>query len=268
VQRASEVAAQAVAHARASGDAATLAFALSIFSFIAIFTERYEEAEAALTEAEAMPAIAFPNHLRLLLLYDRGVLSHVRSDFERAMRIFEDLYRQSQEHSRAQMLSCIAISRVDHARGNTRSAIARVREILPAIRTGRDRQFLIWALMSLAGFLITLDDLLGVEAAAREVIGILAAANPDDASITTAIAYLACVYARRGEIVRAATLDGYVEATLRKLKFLPEGKGAQEHLSKALRGRLAPDELARLAAQGAVLTADAAIALALTDTAL
>jgi len=103
--RAAEVAAQAVAHARASGNAATLAFALSTFSFIAIFTERYEEAEAALTEAEATPAISFPNHLRLLLLHDRGVLSHVRSDFERAMRIFEDFHRQSQEHSRAQMLS-------------------------------------------------------------------------------------------------------------------------------------------------------------------
>lgn len=111
-----------------------------------------------------------------------------------------------------------------------------------------------------------MDDFLGVETAAREVIGILATANPDDASITIAIAYLACVYARRGEIVRAATLDGYVEVTLRKLKFLPEGKGAQENLSKALRGRLTPDELARLAAQGAVLTADAAIALTLTDT--
>jgi predicted ATPase/DNA-binding XRE family transcriptional regulator len=264
--RAAEVAAQAVAHARASGDAATLGFALSIFSFIAIFTERYEEAEAALTEAEAMPAISFPI-LRFLLQYDRGVLSLVRCDFERATRIFEDLYRQSQEHSRAKMLSCIALCRVDHSRGNTSSAIVRLREILPAIRNGSDRQFLSWALISLAGFLITLDDPLGVEAAAREVIGI-ATAHPDDASITAAIAYLACVYAQRGEIVRAATLDGYVEATLRKLKFLPEGKGAQEHLSKALRGRLTPDELARLMAQGAVLTADAAIALALADTAV
>jgi ATP/maltotriose-dependent transcriptional regulator MalT len=214
-----------------------------------------------------MPAISFPN-LRFLLLYDRGVLSHVRSDFERAMRIFEDLYRQSQEHSRAQMLSCIALSRVEHARGDTRSAIARVRESLPAIRTGHDRQFLVWVLTSLAGLLITLDDLPGVEAAAREVIGILATANPDDASITTAIAYLACVHARSGEIERAATLDGYVESTIRKLKFLPEGKSAQEHLLRALRGLLTPDKVARFAARGAVLTADAAIALALTDTAL
>jgi hypothetical protein len=113
-----------------------------------------------------------------------------------------------------------------------------------------------------------LDDLLGVEAATREVIGMLATANPDDASITTAIGYLACVYASRGEIVRAAVLDGYVEAKIRKLKYLPDGKKAQGHLSKALRDQFTPDERGRLAAQGAVLTADAAIALALTATAL
>jgi predicted ATPase len=266
--RASEVSAQAVAHARASGDAATLAFALEMFSLNAIFTERYEEAEAALTEAEAMPAVSLPNRLRLR--YHRGILSYMRGDFETAMRIFEDLYRQAQAQGQthAGWRYAIAISRVDHARGDTQRAIARVREILPAIRKSRVRQFLIGALISLTGFLITLDDLIGVEAATREVIDILATASPDDASITTAIAYLACVYALRGEIVRAATLDGYVEATLQKLKSHPEGKSAQVHLSEALRGQLTPDERGRLAAQGAVLTADAAMALALSYTAL
>jgi hypothetical protein len=158
----------------------------------------------------------------------------------------------------------IALSLIDHARGDTRRAIARVQEILPAIRNSCDRQLLIWGLTSLASFLIALDDLLGVEAATREVIALLAKSNPEDASIGTAIAYLACVYALRGETVRAATLDGYVETAIRKPNH-PDGRKAKEHLSEVLRGRLTPDERGRLAEQGAVLTVDAAIALALTE---
>jgi hypothetical protein len=83
--------------------------------------------------------------------------------------------------------------------------------------------------------------------------------SPENASITTAIAYLACVYALRGESGEPQRSEAMLRPQYRSLSISPDSRRAQEHLSKALRGQLTPDERGPLAVQGAVLTADAAI---------
>jgi hypothetical protein len=46
--------------------------------------------------------------------------------------------------------------------------------------------------------------------------------SSENASITTAIAYLACVYALRGEIGRAATLEAMLRPQYRSLSISPD----------------------------------------------
>ena len=104
-------------------------------------------------------------------------------------------------------------------------------------------------------------------AAAREAIGIFAASEPDHAHVAIAIEHLALVLALRGDLARAATLEGYADAAFERLGFPREFTEATTHdrLTALLHEGLAPDELARLSAEGAALTPEAAIALALEE---
>ena len=78
---------------------------------------------------------------------------------------------------------------------------------------------------------------------------------------------MALVVALRGDCVRAATLEGYVDAAFARYGFPREFTETTTHdrLMALLRESLAPDELARLIAEGAALTPEAAIALALEE---
>ena len=70
-----ELATQAVEHARASGDDPSLAAALRRYAQIAMFLNRFDDAERALTEAEAIPGTSA--HLRMQLLEARALLEPV-----------------------------------------------------------------------------------------------------------------------------------------------------------------------------------------------
>ncbi len=71
-----------------------------------------------------------------------------------------------------------------------------------------------------------------------------------------------------GDLTRAALLDGYVAAVYRAHGYEREftEQTTQDRLRTILVEGLAAPELARLTGEGAALTGDAAIALALTNT--
>ena len=128
--------------------------------------------------------------------------------------------------------------------------------------------FLAHILYNLAGYLVAVDDLPGAIAAARESIGIHGAREPDHAHVALAIDDLALALALRGERARAATLEGYADTALRRRGFERQNddqKRTHDRLASLLRDKLAPDDLARLTAEGATLTPEAAITLALED---
>ncbi len=100
-------------------------------------------------------------------------------------------------------------SQRSNTRGQTRRAIAIVRETLPAARSGADRNVRALLLSNLAAYLVAVDDLHDAAAAARESIGIHAEREPDHAHVAIAIEHLALVFALRGDLARAATLEGY-----------------------------------------------------------
>ncbi len=265
--RSLELAAQAVEHARASRDAPSLAAALIQYGSAALFLQRFDDAEQALAQADAIPGTSAT--LRISLLQTRALLSEFRGDFETAARMHKQL---REEHcllgnTRNEQIAAANLAECEHARGQSQRAIAIVRGMLPALRSGAAEGTLGILLHNLAGYLAAMDDLSGAAEAARESIGIHAAREPDSAYLAIAIEHLALVFALRGDPAPAAILEGYAAAALQRHGYEREFTETTTHdrLAALLRERYAPDELAPLNAEGAALTPKAAITLALEE---
>jgi predicted ATPase/class 3 adenylate cyclase len=265
--RAFELAAEAVEQARASGDASSLTGALVVYAYAATLLSRLDDAERALAEVEAIPESSAPR--RISFLNARAYLSWVRGDLEAAARMFQQLRKEhhSLGNTNGELTTALHIAEVEHARGQTQEAIAIVRETLSAVRSGADKNTLAFLLINLAGYLATVDDISGAAAAAREAIGIYTAREPDHAYVAVAIEHLALVFALRGDHARAAALEGYADTAFARLGFEREFTEITTHdrLTALLHDGLAPHELGGLIAEGAALTPEAAIALALEE---
>jgi predicted ATPase/transcriptional regulator with XRE-family HTH domain len=265
--RALELATQAVEQARASNDLALLAGALRQYAMAATFLARFDDADRALTEVEAIPDTSMS--ARIALLGIRAHLSHHRGDLETAARTYEQLRKEhsSRGNTHGDQQVAISLAELEHKRGHTQRAIAILRGMLPAVRSGANETTLAALLHNLAGYLIAVDDLPGAIAAAREVIEIRIAWEPDHVYVAIAIEHLALAAALRGGLLRAATLEGYTEAALARRGYSREFTETTTHhrLTALLHEGLASDELAPLSAEGAALTPEAAIALALEE---
>ena len=262
-----ELAAQAVEQARISGEPSPLAELLRRYAEGAVFFRRFDDAERALTEAEAMPGISA--HLRINLLGTRALLGEFRGDLETAARVREQLRKEHRllGNTRGEQITAINLAEIEHMRGQTGRAIAIVRETLPAARVGADKNVLTLLLDNLAGYLAAAGDVPGAAAAARESIGIRAASEPDHVHAAMAIEHLALAVALLGDLVRASTLEGYAAAAFGRHGYEREFTETTTHdrLAAILREELAPNELTRLNAEGAALAPEAAIALALEE---
>jgi predicted ATPase/class 3 adenylate cyclase len=265
--RALDVATEAVANARDDGDPQTIAWALRHYANAATRLSRFEDADAALSEAEAFPATSASLHLALL--YVRAILSKSRGDLESAARINEQLRKANRSlgNGHGESIAAGNLAETEHARGRTHLAIAIFEDMLPTLRSGTNRGGLATALNNLAGYRVAVDDLPGAVSAARESLELRASTEPDEVYTGIAIENLALVAAVRGDFSRAAVLEGHANAALSRQGFEREftETATYDRLTALLREGLSPGELARLLAEGAALTPDAAIALALED---
>jgi ATP/maltotriose-dependent transcriptional regulator MalT len=262
-----EAATQAVEHARACGEPHVLARALGMRARHAINLSRLDGVDADLSEAEALPNVSPRTHRALLEL--RAQLAADRGDLNAALKTYEDLRTQSRSLGDAtnEANFSIMLAEIEHERGNTQRAIAIVHEYLPAARAGADRNLFEVLALNLAGYHGAVDDAENTMAAAREAIASLVARDPNHAFVDASTEYLALAFALRGDLSRAATLEGYAEAS-----FERQGRArgftentTYDRLNALLRDGLAPEELARLTTEGAALTREAALALALED---
>jgi predicted ATPase len=265
--RALELATSAVEQARASDDVASLAGSLRQYAMAATFLNRFDDAERALTEAEAIPEASAA--VRISLLGIRTHLSHRSGNLDMAARTYEQLCKEHRSlgNIHGEQLAAINLANLEHERGQTPRAIGILREMLPAVRSGANEITLAALLHSLAGYLTAVDDLAGAIAAAREVIGVRAAREADHVYAEVAVEHLALAVALRGDLMRSATLEGYAEAAFARRGYEREFTETTTYnrLTALLREGLAPDELARLRAEGVALTPEAAIALALDE---
>jgi predicted ATPase/class 3 adenylate cyclase len=262
--RALELATEAVEHARASGDTLSAARALAEYAFSATFVHRFDDAEKALAQAEMIPETSAA--LRIRLLDVRALLSKFRGDLDTASRLLEQIRKEHRSLGNAheEQFAALKLAEVEHARGRTPRSIEIVVEALPEARSSPDKSTLAWLLLNLAGYLAAVDDLPGAVAVAHESIGIRMS-EPDHVHIACGIEHLALVFALRGDLARAATLEGYADGAFARHGFPREFTEWTTHdrLAALIREEFAPDDLARLTAEGAALSPDAAIAEAL-----
>ncbi len=262
-----EVATRAVSHARASGDGSALGWALEIYASTTMLPHRFDDAEEALAEAEAISDA--PTALRLDLLRARAMLSFLSGDLDGAARLYEQLLEEHRSHgnTHAELSMASNLAEAEHARGETQRAIEITRRALSTARAGAGKAVLATMLHNLAGYLVAAGDLPAAEAAAREAIDIHAGPEPNPAYTAVGIEHLALLFALRGDLGRAATLEGYADATLRQYGFKREftERTTHERLQDILRAALPPEDLARRTKTGAALKAHDAIALAVQD---
>jgi len=265
--RALDSSAEAVALARAGGDGFVLGHALRTYALNAAKARRFDEAEAALAEARTLSTGAV--RLPLLVLDTQAFVSGLRGDLDASARAYEELREANRALGsfRDERANVINLAETEHERGNTRRAIALLEEMLPDMRAAADRAALTNVLTNLAAYRVAVDDLSGSRDAAREVIRALAPRDPHSFHVAISAEHLALALALAGDVERACRLAGYAEAALQALGFEREFAELTTHerLRACLAARLAADERERLLAEGAALTPEAAIALALDD---
>jgi predicted ATPase/DNA-binding XRE family transcriptional regulator len=260
-----ELARQAVECARASGDDSLIARALLLYAQEATHLRRFDDAERAFIQAEAMPETSPSDRIYLLAM--RANMNTLRGDLEAALPMWEQL--RNEQHllggGEAEQTTAQNLAEVEHMRGQTQRAIEIVRETLPAARAGANKLLLVGLLGNLSGYLAALDDLHGAAVAAREGIRIRAAMESEHIQVAIVMEHLALVSAAHGDLVRAAMLEGYADAAMLTHDAVRGYTEDTTHarLTTILRDGLAPEELTRLTTKGAALSPMEATALAL-----
>jgi predicted ATPase/transcriptional regulator with XRE-family HTH domain len=265
--RALEAATEAVARARVSGDGAILARALEVFARNAIRMGQFDVAESAFAEAESIPG---PSPLRRLRQLDtRALLSRALGDLDAAARAFELLRAEhgALGNANAALRGVLNLAEIEYARGRTQRAIDLVREVLPIARAATDWSTLATLLANLAGYLAAAGEAESAVDTARTLIREFAPRDPGYGLVAFASEHLALALALSCDLTRAARVAGFVEATMRRFNFQREFTETMTHerLRALLAERLPDDERERLLAEGAALSPEAAISLALGE---
>jgi predicted ATPase/class 3 adenylate cyclase len=264
VSRALVVARDACAFARTSGDAPTLAVALTWYARVSIYQRDFADAERALIEAAAIPSPSAV--LRGNLMECRARLSLWTGDGDTAARAYEERIADCRAlgNLRDAHVNIGNLAFVEHMRGNFARAIALLRELLTALNGGDDPELRAQVLANLSGGLIEIDDLPGAKEAAREAL-LLLARKPDQMLVAGLLADLAFIDGDEGRFARAARLAGYADSAFVKAAYRRTDRDQKkcEELMESLKASLGLQDYARLVAEGSALAPEAAVALAL-----
>jgi len=251
---------RALEYARASGDAALLALTLGLYVSSMSVANRMEDASQALEQLRGIKNLSVG--VRLHALQAEGIFLDATGDYEGALRVQEALRAEALACGNVRTASYASINATEahRALGNIARAIELTHEVLPWCRSeGGDVHLLTHALSNLIEFCMQLDDVSGARSAAREVIDVVP--ERDSRFVVSSVEALALGIAIDGDVTAAARLAGYTAAAHRREGTERASYGGR--LETMLRERLAPAELDPLLAQGAALSPDAAIALAL-----
>jgi predicted ATPase/DNA-binding XRE family transcriptional regulator len=256
-----EIAGAALAAARECGDLPRLIESLRVRAFALARLGRAHEADETLSEAEreATPDLATP------LPNDRGHLAYMAGDYATAA----SCYMRRIERSRAvgdpygEMNAVAFFGEAEHARGETRSAIACVESSLERFEHVLPPENQVTLYSNLAGYRIAVDDVPGTLAAAGRAIAL--SAEITGAAVKTAVAALhfALGVALAGDLALGARLLAYscAQQTQHGFTRWPTEERVHERLTALLQERLAREELARLNAQGSVLSPGEVLAI-------
>ncbi len=261
-RQASEAGEAAVHAARAAGNGPVLAGALLERSRGWAAIGDFAASDALLTEAEAIAGS--PAIIRSNMLAQRGALSLKTGDFDTAARSFSrlrDQFRSLGSLSNT-AIALTYLADLEFRRKQYQHAADLSREAVALIRNDDNPHVLCKLLENLGHVLAVCGDL---EAARTAAIEALTIATPHGfeytASLTELLAYIVGV---QGDIERSARLAGYAAACFKHIGYVREyvPQVVYDLLTSLMQEHIAPDVFARLSADGAALTHEAAIALA------
>jgi predicted ATPase/class 3 adenylate cyclase len=256
---------EAVAQARRSGDATTLARTLVAYAAVAAPMQKFAEAQAASAEAQLL---APPEDvgLRVSLLAMIVLVRWLQGDLDGAAEGSEELqslYRITGNSDGVRYNSAM-LGEIEHARGNTVHAVSLAREAVAGFRAFRERFNLTLSLANLCAYLLALDRLAEAREAGFEALREGRAYDREAYATDCALEHLSLLLVLEGDNVRGAQLAGYADAALSRIGFERwfTEKTSRARLDSVLRERLAAGEIERLTAIGGELRAEEAIALA------
>jgi predicted ATPase/class 3 adenylate cyclase len=265
--RSMEAASNALTCARACGDRRALFDIYREYVFAASRARRFEDAESVLVEAEAIANISARQ--RIALLEGRCALLSLRGDAASALPVRERLVAEARRlgDETATRTALMNFAEALHESGDTPRAVELLREVLAELRVSKDRNVFGNALANVGGYLCAIDSFADVVRNARETIAEFASDEPASLWVAIVLEQWALVFASDDDSPRAARLEGFCDAALRRAGFEREFTEATtcERLMTRLHETLAPADLERLLSEGAALSPDAAIRLAVDD---
>ncbi len=253
-----------VEYARVAADPLVLAEALTQFAGPAAITQQFEAGTRALDEAQAIPNLSA--YVRLRASSARALIGTLSGDFAQAAAAYEDLQKRHRllGNRADERMSVLNLAEALHGLGESQRAIALVTGIIPTAREQKDRLSLINVLLNTSGYYASVGDLPNALATAREALVELMPRERDSYH-AIAMLHVAHASALAGRYERAARLVGYADAAMQEHAFLHEfnERRAHELLMTELARGLGDAERVQLQAEGAALSADAAMELAL-----
>ena len=256
-----EDARSAVALARRSGEGRLVFESSRAHAHFAALHRDFGDADAALREA-AEAAARHPTPRRAILLrYTEGVIFERRGEPEKALEALREAHDLARALGDAYLQVYVGGSHAEaeHWNGNTARAAAIVSSVHadPTLEHIRDAA----SLANLVGYQVALGEDTAAFATARELLALRSARPIFRVYVTLAIEHIALVHARNGNEARAARLAGYCDAWYREVGYerqYTEAK-SRERLIGHLSTVLSPERLADLMADGATLSAEAAL---------
>jgi predicted ATPase/class 3 adenylate cyclase len=262
--RALESATNACVFARRSENGPSIARSLAVQAVANSVLGNFTDADTALREAAAIPLLS--TRLRSSIAQARTELNSLSGDNDASARDLEQmLVEQRALGNLRNVHTCMFnLSIVEERRGNTARAIALLRELRSELNSEREVQLRTMALSALTGMLVTDGEFAEAMEAAHGMIETLAR-EPDNMYVTGAIEGVALVDALLGRFTRAACLSSYTELAVKKVGYKRSESDQRrlDQLIALLEANLSPEERARLEAEGAALTPEAAVALVL-----
>lgn len=251
---------QAVAHARATGENKLLVDALLQLSYGCRHVRKPAEAAEAIQEAAEIGQTAAQH---LVLLLERATNAAQVGDLETALQVGSELLARERSlgNTYGAAVATLNLAEVAHAKGETRRAIALLREMLGTASMAGDRMAR-HGKANLLGYLLASDDLDAARVETDDLLRYIAASDLSPAYVAAALEHVALASALDGNFEGGARLLGYVERAYASSGFEREHTETVTHerLVGLLRGAFNESECAALFAAGAGLTPEQAIA--------
>jgi len=252
---------------RQIGDPLGLGLSLARLGRALAFTGKFEASEAALTEARPLLERSGPPKALSFYLFNFAYLKSQSGDAIGARTHYEQVLalerRVGDEFAALATLGNLA--NVTWALGDLEATAASFREQVTLIRqsSAKTTRLLGWSLTSLAGVLTEMGKLDEALVNAREGLPLVG----EDGSAWIFSDSMALRAGLAGKLSTAARLAGFADHifVVKQATRHPIDLRHHKKLHALLREQLAPDELARLLAEGAKLSEDEACSLALED---